>query len=43
MLGLLQRHEQNKGLSGGQYYECELNLDPAIVFETRMEIAEYTG
>lgn len=43
MLGFLRRHEQNKGLSGWQYYEYELNLDPEIVLETRREIAEHTG
>ena len=43
MLGFLHRHEQNKGLSGGQYYEYELDLDPEIVLETRTEIAEHTG
>jgi hypothetical protein len=42
MLGFLRRHEQNKGLSGGKYYEYELDLDPAIVLETRTEIAEHT-
>ena len=42
MLGFLRRYEQNKGLSGGQYYEYELDLDPEIVLETRTEIAEYT-
>jgi cell division control protein 6 len=42
MLGFLHRHEQNKGLSGGQYYEYELDLDPEIVLETRTEIAEHT-
>jgi orc1/cdc6 family replication initiation protein len=42
MLGFLRRHEQNKGLSGGQYYEYELDLDPEIVLETRREIAEHT-
>ncbi|MDB2239554.1 hypothetical protein PM026_17525 [Halorubrum ezzemoulense] len=41
MLGFLRRHEQNKGLSGGQYYEYELDLDPEIVLETRTEIAEH--
>nr|WP_241897944.1 cell division control protein Cdc6 [Halorubrum sp. C191] len=41
MLGFLRRHEQNKGLSGGQYYEYELDLDPAIVLETRTEVAEH--
>jgi archaeal cell division control protein 6 len=38
MLGFLRRHERNQGLSGGQYYEYELDLDPAIVLETRQEI-----
>ena len=42
MLGFLRRSEQNKGLSGGQYYEYELDLDPAIVLETLTEIAEHT-
>jgi Cdc6-like AAA superfamily ATPase len=42
MLGFLRRHEQNKGLSGGQYYEYELDLDPTIVLETRTEIATHT-
>jgi Cdc6-like AAA superfamily ATPase len=42
MLGFLRRHEQNEGLSGGQYYEYELDFDPEIVLETRMEIAEHT-
>ena len=41
MLGFLRRHEQNKGLSGGQYYEYELDLDPEIVLATRTEIAEH--
>nr|WP_274520293.1 hypothetical protein [Halobiforma lacisalsi] len=40
MLGFPVRHERNKGLSGGQYYEYELDLDPAIVRETREEIVE---
>ncbi|PSQ32041.1 cell division control protein Cdc6 [Halobacteriales archaeon SW_6_65_46] len=43
MLGFLRRHEQNKGLSGGQYYEYELDLDPEIVLDTRAEIAEHIG
>lgn len=38
MLGFLQRHERNKGLSGGQYFEYELDLDPAIVIDTRKNI-----
>jgi len=40
MLGFLVRHERNKGLSGGQYYEYELDLDPTTVLETRSEIVE---
>jgi len=40
MLGFLVRHERNKGLSGGQYYEYELDLDPTIVLETRAEIEQ---
>ena len=43
MLGFLRCHEQNKELSGGQYYEYELDLDPEIVLETRAEIAEHTA
>lgn len=35
VLGFLVRHERTKGLSGGQYYEYELALDPMIVLETR--------
>ena len=42
MLGFLRRHERNEGLSGGQYYEYELDLDPTIVLETRAEIAAHT-
>jgi len=42
MLRFLRRHEQNKGLSGGQYYEYELDLGPDIVLATRAEIAEHT-
>ncbi|WP_368278050.1 hypothetical protein [Halovenus carboxidivorans] len=42
MLGFLRRHERNEGLSGGQYYEYELDLDPEIVLETRTEIAKHT-
>jgi orc1/cdc6 family replication initiation protein len=38
MLGFLQRYERNKGLSGGQYFEYELDLDPEIVIETRRDI-----
>ncbi|NKE36529.1 AAA family ATPase [Natronococcus sp. JC468] len=40
MLGFLVRHERNKGLSGGQYYEYELDLDPMIVLETRETIEQ---
>ena len=42
MLGFLRRDDQNKGLSGGQYYEYELDLNPAIVLETRKEITQHT-
>lgn len=38
MLGFLRRHERNQGLSGGQYFEYELDLDPEIVIETRQKI-----
>jgi orc1/cdc6 family replication initiation protein len=39
MLGFLKRYERNEGLSGGQYYEFELDdLDPDLVFETRQDI-----
>lgn len=38
MLGFLKRHEYNQGISGGQYYEHELNLDPEIVLQMRQEI-----
>lgn len=40
MLGFLIRHERNQGLSGGQYYEYEPDLDPMIVLETRAEIGQ---
>ncbi|RZV10866.1 orc1/cdc6 family replication initiation protein [Natrinema hispanicum] len=40
MLGFLIRNERNQGLSGGQYYEYELDLDPTIVLETREEISQ---
>lgn len=39
MLGFLRRHER---LSGGQYYEYELDLDPTIVLETRTEIVTHS-
>jgi Cdc6-like AAA superfamily ATPase len=38
MLGFLIRHERNEGLSGGQYYEYELDLDPEIVLDVRADI-----
>jgi len=38
MLGFLCRNDRNHGLSGGHYYEYELDLDPEIVLETRKEI-----
>jgi Cdc6-like AAA superfamily ATPase len=41
-LGFLRCHKQDKGLSGGQYYEYEVDLDPGIVLATRAEIAEHT-
>jgi len=41
MLGFLKRYERNEGLSGGQYYEFELDdLDPELVFETRDDIED---
>ncbi|WP_226010421.1 orc1/cdc6 family replication initiation protein [Halomicrobium salinisoli] len=41
MLGFLKRYERNEGLSGGQYYEFELDdLDPELVLETRQEIED---
>jgi len=42
MLGFLRRHERNEGLSSGQYYEYELDLDPTIVLETRTEIVTHS-
>lgn len=38
MLGFLQRTEKNHGLSGGHYYEYELDLEPEVVLETRETI-----
>ena len=38
MLGFLRRTDQNRGESGGRYYEYELDLDAAIILETREEI-----
>ena len=40
MLGFLQREERNKGLSGGQYFEYQLDLDPDLIIETRERIEE---
>jgi orc1/cdc6 family replication initiation protein len=40
MLGFLIRHERNRGRSGGQFYEYELDLDSDIIFETREEISQ---
>ncbi|MFA9428391.1 orc1/cdc6 family replication initiation protein [Natronorubrum sp. A-ect3] len=37
-LGFLVRYEHNQGRSGGIYYEYELDLNPEIVLETRIEI-----
>ena len=37
-LGFLVRYEHNQGRSGGIYYEYELDLDPEIILETRVEI-----
>lgn len=42
MLGFLHRTERNEGLSGGYYYEYELDLDAAVVLETRDQIASET-
>lgn len=42
MLGFLIRHDRNRGRNGGQYFEYELDLDPAIVLDTRAEIAQHT-
>jgi cell division control protein 6 len=38
MLGFLRREERNQGLKGGQYFEYQLDMDPAIVIETRKKI-----
>lgn len=43
MLRFLYKYERNEGLSGGQYYEHELDLDPALVLETRTEIRAEEG
>ena len=40
MLGFLRRDERNQGLSGGQYFEYQLDLDPELVIETREKIEE---
>ncbi len=42
MLGFTKRYERNKGLSGGQYYEYELDLDADLVLETREKIEQET-
>lgn len=38
MLGFLRRNERNQGLNGGQYFEYQLDLDSALVLETREKI-----
>ncbi|NLV03622.1 orc1/cdc6 family replication initiation protein [Haloferax volcanii] len=38
MLGFAKRYDRNEGLSGGQYYEYELDLDSDLVLETREQI-----
>lgn len=38
MLGFLIRHEQNHGVSGGKYYEYELDIDSTLVIEARKDI-----
>ena len=38
MLGFLLRTERNEGLSGGYYYEYELDLEGAVVLKTREQI-----
>ncbi|WP_201741571.1 hypothetical protein [Salinigranum halophilum] len=38
MLGFCLRTERNEGLSGGYYYEYDLNLDETVVLETREQI-----
>lgn len=43
MLGFLIRHKRNRGRSGGQYYEYELDLDPTIVLETRAALSGVDG
>ncbi|MFD1512495.1 orc1/cdc6 family replication initiation protein [Halomarina rubra] len=42
MLGFFSQHERNEGRSGGHYFEYELDLDAAIVLETResLELGE---
>lgn len=35
MLGFITRREKNNGRAGGAYFEYELDLDPAVVFEVR--------
>jgi orc1/cdc6 family replication initiation protein len=43
MLGFLIRTERNEGLSGGYYYEYELDLDGSVVLETREKIEAETA
>lgn len=38
MLGFLSRRDNNQGMSGGQYYEYELDMEPEIIISTRTEI-----
>jgi len=38
MLGFLTREDRNFGMSGGQYYEYELDMDVELVIETREQI-----
>jgi orc1/cdc6 family replication initiation protein len=38
MLGFLSRRDNNQGVSGGQYYEYELDMEPEIIISTRTEI-----
>ncbi|EJN56875.1 cell division control protein 6-like protein [Halogranum salarium B-1] len=38
MLGFLSRRDNNQGVSGGQYYEYELDMGPEIIIRTRTEI-----
>jgi orc1/cdc6 family replication initiation protein len=40
MLGFLIRHERNQGVSGGKYYEYELDIDPSILLDAREDIED---